>query len=72
MAAVCPSFPPKFWRKKREARLGGAAQMAEPYAYAKLATRGDVLPPFYITDQHVKEKDASGVPTKIEIVLGRS
>jgi len=46
--------------------------MVEPYAYAKLATRGDVLAPFYITDQHVKAKDASGVPTKIEIVLGRS
>ena len=45
--------------------------MVEPYAYAKLATRGDVLAPFYITDQHVKAKDASGVPTKIEIVLGR-
>lgn len=46
--------------------------MGEPFAYAKLATRGDVLPPFYIRDEHVKAKDANGVPTQIEIVLGRS
>ena len=65
--------------RERAERRGGArelpprllARMVEPYAYAKLATRGDVLAPFYITDQHVKAKDASGVPTKIEIVLGR-
>jgi hypothetical protein len=46
--------------------------MTEPFAYAKLATRGDVLPPFYITDQHVKDKDEKGIPTQIEVVLGRS
>ena len=44
----------------------------EPEAYAKLATRGDVLPPFYITDAHVKYRDQTGVPTQIEIFLGRS
>ncbi len=44
----------------------------EPEAYAKLATRGDVLPPFYITDAHVKYRDQTGVPTQIEILLGRS
>jgi len=42
----------------------------EPNAYAKLATRGDVLPSFYIEDKHVKEK-IDGVPTVIEIMLGR-
>ncbi len=43
----------------------------EPTAYAKLATRHDVLPPFYITDEHVKESDEYNMPTRIEVVLGR-
>jgi hypothetical protein len=41
-------------------------------AYAKIATKGDVIPPFYITDDYVKELDDNGVPKRIEVMLGRS
>ncbi len=41
-------------------------------AFAKLATRNDVIPPFYITDDYVKARDESGYPVKIEVILGRS
>jgi hypothetical protein len=44
----------------------------EPLAYAKLATKGDVIPSFYITDEYVKELDETNTPTRIEVVLGRS
>ena len=53
-------------------RPGAGGGMGEPHAYAKLATRGDSLKPFYIEDKHVKERDATGHPTRIEVVLGRS
>jgi hypothetical protein len=43
----------------------------EPMAFAKLATRNDVIPPFYITDDYVKARDESGYPVKIEVILGR-
>mmetsp|Transcript_39599 Transcript_39599/g.61771 ORF Transcript_39599/g.61771 Transcript_39599/m.61771 type:complete len:135 (-) Transcript_39599:4570-4974(-) len=52
--------------------MAGAAVRQEPMAYAKIATREDALPPFYITDEHVKETDEQGNPTRIELVLGRS
>jgi len=57
----------KCGRVKREQRMA----LTEPYAYAKIATRGDVLPPFYLTEEHVKDRDHTGAPTRIEIVLGR-
>jgi hypothetical protein len=44
----------------------------EPLAYAKLATKGDVIQPFYITDEFVKELDDTNTPTRIEVILGRS
>ena len=44
----------------------------EPMAFAKLATRRDVIQPFYITDEHVKAVDEMGNPTDIQVVLGRS
>lgn len=42
----------------------------EPLAYAKIASRNDVIPPFYITDDYVKARDETG-PTRIEVILGR-
>eukprot|EP00960_Hanusia_phi_P024308 716424-Hanusia_phi.AAC.1 len=51
---------------------GQGSKTAEPYAYAKLATKGDVLPPFYVTNDFVKERDSSGNPTRIEVTLGSS
>lgn len=40
-------------------------------AYAKLATRDEVLGPFYIDDRYVKEVDENQNPLKIEVTLGR-
>lgn len=50
----------------------GVGQGKEPLAYAKIATKGDAIPPFYITDHYVKEVDDSGTPKRIEVILGRS
>jgi len=41
-------------------------------AFAKLATRRDLIQPFYITDEHVKEVDENNNPTCIQVILGRS
>jgi hypothetical protein len=43
----------------------------EPLAYAKIATRMDNIPPFYITEEYVKARDETGHPTRIEVILGR-
>ena len=45
--------------------------VGKPHAYAKIATRGDVLPTFYIMEEHIKETDHIGAPTRIENVPGR-
>lgn len=41
-------------------------------SYAKIATKGDLIPPFYITDEFVQDVDEHQVPKRIEVVLGRS
>ena len=43
----------------------------EPTAFAKIATRNDVIPPFYITEEYVKARDDAGYPVRIEVILGR-
>ena len=43
----------------------------EPLAYAKIATRTDIIPPFYITEDYVKARDENGQPLRIEVILGR-
>ena len=50
---------------------GQGGKIAEPFAYAKLATRGDALPPFYVTSEYVMERDLSENPRRIEVTLGR-
>jgi hypothetical protein len=56
------------FRGKKDIRMAAR----EPMAFAKLATRNDVISPFYITDEYVKARDESGYPVKIEVILGRS
>jgi hypothetical protein len=48
-----------------------AAVGREPMAFAKLATRRDVIQTFYITDEYVKAQDENGNPTEISVILGR-